>query len=47
MRIADQYFRQFEYIIDGGPGHLVASTIVDCTGGEAEIVRQGIGQIDL
>lgn len=38
---------QFELIIDGGYGHLEASTIVDCTGGGLEIVRQGIGKIDL
>ena len=28
-------------IVDGGPGRLIASTVVDCTSGEAEIIRQG------
>lgn len=32
-------------IIDGGYGKLEASTIVDCTGTEPEIVRQGIGEL--
>ena len=30
-------------IIDGGLGKLEASTIVNCTGGEPEIIRQGAG----
>jgi len=32
-----------DLVIDGGYGQNVASTIVDCTGDEPEIVRQGIG----
>ena len=36
-----------EMIIDGGHGRLEASTIVDCTGGEFEIIRQGAGNIGL
>jgi len=36
-----------DMIIDGGYGHLEASTVVDCTGSSPEIVRQGIGKIDL
>ena len=34
-------------IIDGGAGNLEASTIVDCTGDVAKIIRQGAGTIDL
>lgn len=34
-------------IIDGGYGHLEASTVVDCTTAEPEIIRQGIGIVDL
>jgi tRNA threonylcarbamoyl adenosine modification protein (Sua5/YciO/YrdC/YwlC family) len=45
--IYERFDDQFEYIIDGGLGHIEASTIVDCTGGDARIVRQGIGQIVL
>lgn len=35
-----------EMIIDGGHGKLDASTIVDCTGSDYEIIRQGAGIID-
>jgi tRNA threonylcarbamoyl adenosine modification protein (Sua5/YciO/YrdC/YwlC family) len=45
--IYERFDDEFEYIIDGGPGRLEASTIVDCTAGDAQIVRQGIGQIVL
>ncbi len=38
---------QVDMIIDGGYGNLEASTVVDCTGDEPEIVRQGIGNLDL
>lgn len=41
-------FRDFaDLIIDGGYGHNEASTIVDCTGDEITIVRQGLGVLDL
>ena len=36
-----------QMIIDGGHGRLEASTIVDCTTGNFEIIRQGIGKIDI
>ncbi len=35
-----------DLIIDGGIGGTEFSTIVDCTNGEAEIVRQGKGWLD-
>lgn len=38
---------KIEMIIDGGHGRLDASTIINCTDGTAEIVRQGAGIIDL
>ena len=38
---------QIEMIIDGGAGNLNASTVVDCTGDQTKIIRQGIGQIVL
>ncbi|MFN6015903.1 MAG: L-threonylcarbamoyladenylate synthase [Flavobacteriales bacterium] len=36
-----------DLIIDGGYGHLEASTVIDCTSGTPEIIRQGIGKLDL
>jgi tRNA threonylcarbamoyl adenosine modification protein (Sua5/YciO/YrdC/YwlC family) len=41
-------FRDFtDAVIDGGFGKNEASTIVDCTGEEPEIIRQGLGVLEL
>jgi tRNA threonylcarbamoyl adenosine modification protein (Sua5/YciO/YrdC/YwlC family) len=41
-------YRDFtDTVIDGGFGRNEASTIVDCTGEEIEIVRQGLGVLEL
>ena len=41
-------FRDFaEIVIDGGYGKNEASTVVDCTGEEFYIVRQGLGNLEL
>jgi tRNA threonylcarbamoyl adenosine modification protein (Sua5/YciO/YrdC/YwlC family) len=45
--IYEKYEDSVEMIIDGGSGNLEASTIVDCTGDVAKIIRQGAGIIDL
>jgi len=34
-----------ELVIDGGYGGTTTSTIVDCTGEEFEIVRDGAGEL--
>ena len=40
-------YRDFaDAVIDGGFGKNEASTIVDCTGDEIEIVRQGLGILE-
>ncbi len=44
--IADTYGTQVDYIIDGGEGDMIGSTIINCTDGEPEIVRQGKGEIE-
>ncbi len=36
-----------DYVIDGGFGGIVPSTIVDCTTDSWEITRQGLGEIEL
>ncbi len=43
--IHEKYKDLVNLVIDGGPGNLVASTIVDCTGEEIEIIRQGAGEL--
>ncbi|PSL06393.1 L-threonylcarbamoyladenylate synthase [Cecembia rubra] len=35
-----------DVVIDGGYGNNVASTILDCTGDEIEVVREGLGPVD-
>jgi tRNA threonylcarbamoyl adenosine modification protein (Sua5/YciO/YrdC/YwlC family) len=40
-------FRDFaDIVVDGGYGKNEASTVVDCTGDEFIIVRQGLGELD-
>ncbi|MBQ2978499.1 MAG: threonylcarbamoyl-AMP synthase [Bacteroidaceae bacterium] len=43
--IAEIYGTMVDYVIDGGEGDIKGSTIIDCTGNEPEIVRQGKGEI--
>ncbi len=44
--IEEKYGHQVELVIDGGYGGLEHSTIVDCTGDEPEIIRQGAGELN-
>ncbi len=44
--IHDRYQQVVDMVVDGGFGHNVASTVVDCTGEEPVIVRQGLGIVD-
>jgi tRNA threonylcarbamoyl adenosine modification protein (Sua5/YciO/YrdC/YwlC family) len=41
--IFEKYENLVDVVIDGGYGQNVASTILDCTGHEIEILRQGLG----
>lgn len=45
--IYDNYKQLTDVIINGGHGFSTPSTIVDCTGDEPEILRQGIGELIL
>ncbi len=45
--IYEKYKDFAEIIINGGYGKNEASTIVDCTSGEIEIIRQGLGILEL
>ena len=45
--LINEKYRDFaDVVIDGGYGKNEASTIVDCTGEEIVIVRQGLGELD-
>ena len=45
--IDEMFGEQVDLVIDGGLGHNAESTIMDCTGTEPEIVRQGIGNLEI
>lgn len=44
--IYEKYKHLVDIVIDGGYGNNVASTVVDCTREEVEIIREGIGDIE-
>jgi tRNA threonylcarbamoyl adenosine modification protein (Sua5/YciO/YrdC/YwlC family) len=43
QEIYDEYDDVVDLIIDGGIGNIEGSTVVDCTSGAPEIIRQGLG----
>lgn len=45
--IDDRFAKLVDLIIDGGPGGNDGSTVIDCTTSPPELIRQGIGPIDL
>ena len=44
--IDEKFGNEVDLVIDGGIGGVEPSTIVDCTDGKAEIIRQGKGWLD-
>ncbi|MDG1278429.1 MULTISPECIES: L-threonylcarbamoyladenylate synthase [Algoriphagus] len=44
--IFEKYENLVDIVIDGGYGQNVASTILDCTGDEVEVLRQGLGKLE-
>ena len=44
--IAERFADRVDAVVDGGMGHLHASTVVDCTGKEIVLVRQGLGETE-
>ena len=43
--IAEALGSQVDIVVDSGRGGLIPSTVVDCTGSEPEIIRQGKGEL--
>ncbi|MCX4290579.1 MAG: L-threonylcarbamoyladenylate synthase [Odoribacter sp.] len=43
--IYEKYEQLVDVVVDGGYGQNVASTVVDCTGGTIDIIRQGLGEL--
>ena len=44
--IHDEYKDLVDLVIDGGYGGVIPSTILDCTGDEPLLVREGLGELD-
>ncbi|UZD22325.1 L-threonylcarbamoyladenylate synthase [Algoriphagus halophytocola] len=44
--IFEKYQHLVDVVIDGGYGQNVASTVLDCTGDEVEVLREGLGQLE-
>jgi tRNA threonylcarbamoyl adenosine modification protein (Sua5/YciO/YrdC/YwlC family) len=42
--INETFGKLVDYVIDGGPGGIEPSTVVDCTSGEWIVTRQGLGE---
>ena len=45
--IFEKWQNRVDAVIDGGFGANVASTIIDLTGSEPEVIREGLGSIDI
>jgi tRNA threonylcarbamoyl adenosine modification protein (Sua5/YciO/YrdC/YwlC family) len=45
--IYEDFKQQVDLVIDGGAGGNIPSTVVDCTGTDLQIIRQGLGDINL
>jgi tRNA threonylcarbamoyl adenosine modification protein (Sua5/YciO/YrdC/YwlC family) len=41
--IQENFGKVVDLVVDGGVGGMVASTVVDCTGDELRLIRQGLG----
>lgn len=44
--IHEKYEKVVDLVINSGMGNIHASTIFDCTTGEAELIREGIGSVE-
>ncbi|MCK7558717.1 Sua5/YciO/YrdC/YwlC family protein [Chitinophaga sedimenti] len=44
--IHDKFGKLVDIVVDGGPGGMRFSTVIDCTSGEPELVREGVGSYD-
>jgi tRNA threonylcarbamoyl adenosine modification protein (Sua5/YciO/YrdC/YwlC family) len=46
----DEIYEDFKHsvdlVIDGGPGNNIPSSVIDCTGDQIVIVREGLGNVD-
>ncbi len=43
--IFEDFGKLVDLVIDGGPGNIIPSTIIDCTGKEPLVLREGLGKV--
>lgn len=39
----DHFEKLVDIVVDGGPGNIIPSTVIDCTSGEPVLIREGAG----
>ncbi|MBC9931642.1 L-threonylcarbamoyladenylate synthase [Chitinophaga qingshengii] len=44
--IYEKFGKVVDIVVDGGPGGMGFSTVIDCTGAEPELIREGIGSFE-
>jgi tRNA threonylcarbamoyl adenosine modification protein (Sua5/YciO/YrdC/YwlC family) len=44
--IYEDFKHQVDLVIDGGPGNNIPSSVIDCTGGDIVVVREGLGSVE-
>jgi len=42
--IYEKFGKQVDAVIDGGMGGFIPSTVIDCTTGDLQVIREGLGQ---
>ncbi len=45
QEIYERFGNQVDLVIDGGYGKNIASTVIDCTGDEPNVIREGLGSL--
>ncbi len=45
--IYEKYQNLVDLVIDGGFGGNIASTVIDCSGSQVEVIRQGLGSLEV
>ncbi len=45
--IEQQYGDKVDLVVDGGHGNIYVSTVLDCSSGEINVVREGLGNLDI
>ncbi len=40
----ENFMNEVDYVLDGGIGGMVPSTVIDCTGDEPVVIREGLGK---